>query len=75
MTPRETRAALNRGEGDDEIYGFSFSKDDVDHPIGVVVRSENEHAQWVQDLMEAMTSDQCRKVARDAYKGGYSILF
>jgi D-methionine transport system substrate-binding protein len=61
--------------GQDLSSAICFSKDDVDHPIGVVVRSENKDAQWLKDLMEAISSDQCRKVAKETYKGGYSILF
>lgn len=61
--------------GQDLSTVICYAKDDVDHPCGVVVRSENANAKWLRDLMEAISSDKCRKVAVETFKGGFTILF
>ncbi|NLK52321.1 MAG: hypothetical protein GX295_07740 [Syntrophomonadaceae bacterium] len=61
--------------GKDLSSGICFSKDDDTFPCGVVVREDNKDTQWIKDLMECITSDECRNVAKEYYKGSFRILF
>jgi len=61
--------------GKDPKSALCYSMDDNQFRCGVVVREENRDSQWVKDILETITSDKCRKVIDEHYKGAFNIVF